>query len=108
MAAKQKIKNDLKLISDEASKVIDDLSHLGKVLAEAGGDQTKEAKEKLDYFLEEQISSLKKRMEVINTKVSQSAKMADKHVRANPYLYILGSLGLGFLLGKVIAPRYHE
>lgn len=108
MAVKQRFKHDLKLISDEASKFMDDLSNLGKVLAEAGEDQVKETKENIEEYFTTQFAELKERMLVLKNKVSESAKVADAHVHTNPYPYILGSLGIGLLLGKIIALRSRD
>jgi ElaB/YqjD/DUF883 family membrane-anchored ribosome-binding protein len=100
---KKNFKHDLKLISEEASKVISELSNLGKTLVETGGDQTKDVKENLDSFVSEQIDNLKESLKSMQSMITENAKVADEHIRTNPYWYILGTLGLGFVLGKVLA-----
>lgn len=108
MASAAKYKEHLKLLHDEASKVIDDLSSLSKVIADVGDKTSQEAQEDVGEYLEKEIANLQERMTQLNQKVRESAKIADDHVRTNPYLYILGSLGLGFLLGKITTPRSRE
>ena len=108
MSARQKLKSDLNVLRGEASKVVDDLSRLGNALADVGEVNSKDVKEDVNEFFEKEFAALKKRLEGLDTEIAHMAKAADKHIHANPYLYILGSLGLGFLLGKIRAPRSHE
>ncbi len=108
MATTVKHKDNLKVLKDEASKVMDDLSNLGKVLSEVGEEKTAEVREKADSYLTQEFERLHERINALSEKIAESTKVADKHVRANPYLYILGSLGLGFLLGKVMTPRSRD
>lgn len=105
MVAKLRQKADLNLLRNEASKVMDDLSNLGKVLAEVGEETSQDVKEDVKAVLERQISSLKDRITELNHKVAENARVVDRHVRANPYLYIISSMGVGFLMAKLIPSR---
>lgn len=108
MATKTKAKSDFDALRDEASKVIDDLSQLGKVLGQIGEEKSKDAKEDLDAFFQTEIANIKKRLEGLSGKIGESAQTADKHVRANPYLYILGALGIGYILGKLLTRQSRD
>ena len=108
MATQMKLNNDFKMIQDEASKVIEDLSHLGRVLAEVGGEQSRAVKENFGEAIQEEIASLKSRIRALNGQIVERSKAADKHVHANPYPYMLGSLGMGLLLGKMLSREHAE
>jgi len=108
MVAKLKRRDDFKVLRDEATKIVDDLSHLRKVMAEVGHEKSAEFKENVDDFLEKELGSLKQRLGELSDKIGEHAKTADRHVHDNPYPYILGSLGLGYLLGKIGAPRSND
>lgn len=108
MVAKLRQKADLNLLRDEASKVMDDLSHLGKVLAEVGEEANREVKEDTNAMMVRQISTLKERISELNQKVMENAKSVDRHVRSNPYPYILSSLGVGFIVAKIMRPRTRD
>lgn len=105
MVAKLKRRDDLRVLREEANKIVDDLSHLSKAIADAGQEKAGEMKEDVEEFFNTELTSMKQRLGELGDKIGQQAKSADRHVHANPYPYILGSLGLGFLLGKVVAPR---
>ncbi len=107
MAAPAKQQDNLKVLREEASKVIDDLSHLGKVLAEVGEDRSTEAKEKTEAYLSREFERLHERLNTLGERIAESTRAADRHIRANPYLYIMGSMGLGFLMGKILSTRGH-
>ncbi len=98
-------KNDLNLLKAEASKIMDDLSQLGKVLTDVGEAKAGEVKQDMDKLLEQEFTAMKKRLESLSGQIAELAKGVDQHVHANPYLYILGAVGLGLLLGKFVAPR---
>jgi len=108
MTSKTKTKNDVNVLRHEASKMMEDLAHLAEALAEVGEHKTDELKTALGDKYSKEIESLKERLEGISEKVTELAKSTNKHVHANPYLYILGSLGLGLLLGKFLAPRSRD
>ncbi len=103
-----KHKDDYSQLRNEASKLVDDISRLGKVLADVGESKSQEAKDDINEFITEEFASLKQRLEQISQKLAAQAKSTDQHVRTNPYLYILGALGLGFLLGKLGAPHSRD
>jgi ElaB/YqjD/DUF883 family membrane-anchored ribosome-binding protein len=103
-----KHKDDFSDLRNEANKLVEDISRLGKVLVDVGESKSKEAKDDIDEFIADEFASLKKRLELISQKIASQAKSTDKHVHSNPYLYILGALGLGFLLGKFGAPQSRD
>lgn len=108
MVTKLRTKDEYEVLRSEASKVMEDLSHFGKTIAEVGKEATTDVKENVVEFLSDEISSLKARVDDLAKKVSDRAKATDAHVHANPYKYILGSIGIGFLLGKLGYPRLRE
>ena len=108
MATQMNMSNDLKTIRNDASKVISDLSQLGKVLAEIGDEQAHSANSRISQAFEEEIVSLKNRLQLINNQIAETSKSADQHIHAHPYRYILGSLAVGMLLGKTMKRELRE
>jgi ElaB/YqjD/DUF883 family membrane-anchored ribosome-binding protein len=98
--------NEFKLIQEEASRVMADLSHLGKFLADVTKKESQNMKEDISGAIQEELHSLKKRIRTVNSQIIEQGKAADLKIHANPYPYILGSLGVGLLLGKML-PRTH-
>ncbi len=108
MATQMNMTKDYQSIRNEASKVISDLSQLGKVLAEIGEENAAGVKSELTTAFEEEIVSLRNRMKLINSQITETSRSADKHIHAHPYRYMLGSLGVGMLLGKIMHRELRE
>jgi ElaB/YqjD/DUF883 family membrane-anchored ribosome-binding protein len=51
-------------------------------------------------YVSDQMENLSHRLEDLSQQMRDRAGQLDVHVRHNPYYYILGAVGLGFLLAK--------
>jgi ElaB/YqjD/DUF883 family membrane-anchored ribosome-binding protein len=103
-----KHKDDYSELRSEASKLVEDISRLGKSMSDVGFAKTSEAKDSIHEYITEEFATMKQRLEEVSQKIASQAKSTDKHVHSNPYLYIFGALGLGFVLGKFGAPHLHD
>lgn len=105
MAAKPKLNTNLVALRNDASKVIDDIQKLSAQLKAVGRERVTTASDELTEALENQMESLKERLVVLTDALQSYATTVDKHVTANPYPYIAGASGLGFLIGRVMNHR---
>jgi len=102
MAKSQNGSNDLKGLEADASKMINELNGLVGKIKELGAGSASDAKDAATEALTEQFKALQKKLGDLTEEHKDTIAKVDKSVRANPYLFILGALGLGFLLGKVM------
>jgi ElaB/YqjD/DUF883 family membrane-anchored ribosome-binding protein len=93
-------KERLKGLESDAAKMMQDLGQLSAKLKDIGKAKAGELSEEALAQLSEQIAALQGRVQTLGTDSKQLMDQIDKSVRANPYLYIAGALGLGVLLGK--------
>jgi ElaB/YqjD/DUF883 family membrane-anchored ribosome-binding protein len=47
------------------------------------------------------MQDLSLRIKAMSEEIKVAAEKVDTHVKSHPYAYILGGVGLGFLLGKI-------
>ena len=106
MAAHSKVKDSTNTMKDDAAKVANDLSELTDRISELGSEKAKYLTEELVRRFEDQIDDLSARLSVLTKDVKERAEQVDHHIKANPYLYLLGAAGVGFFLGKALpGPR---
>lgn len=89
----------------DASQVLDNLTDLSRRLAEAGRERTGEIAKDVSEHLEEDLARLRQKLDVLNKDLQKLGKSVDSHVRSNPYLYVMGALGAGAILGKIFRRR---
>lgn len=89
----------------DASQVLDNLTDLSRRLAEAGRERTCELAKDVSEHLEEDLEKLRQKLDVLNKELQTLGKSVDSHVRSNPYLYVMGALGAGAILGKIFRSR---
>jgi ElaB/YqjD/DUF883 family membrane-anchored ribosome-binding protein len=94
-------KDNLLALRKDAAQMVQDLSELTGKLAETGKDFTGEIKDDLVQQLDKQLQELSTRMKSLGDEVKADSQKVDQHLREHPYGYILGAVGLGFLLGKI-------
>ena len=94
-------KDRLRSLEADASRVMKDLSDLSAKLRETASSGAGAFDEKTVTDLSERLAGLQQRASSIASEGQKTLASIDKSVRANPYLWILGALGLGVLLGKV-------
>jgi len=103
--AKPKLKNEIETLREDASKIVSDISSLSKTMGSASKEKSQQIAESISKQAEEELKILRTRMRELEERSKKYAKVVDQHVKQNPYLYILGFLGMGVLLGKLLAPK---
>jgi ElaB/YqjD/DUF883 family membrane-anchored ribosome-binding protein len=89
----------IKSLEKDAAALMAELSRLSeklKAAASAGADTAQAGAS----ALADELRTLESRVSVLSSESRKALTQLDQSVRTNPYLYILGALGLGFLLGK--------
>jgi len=105
MANTAKIRDDLDTLKDDASKVISDITRLSKKIRDVGTDKSKEVVSDIDAKLRDEMKSLRERLDTMQAQMQEYGKDLDRQVHKHPYSFILGALGAGFLLGKLLPLR---
>ena len=88
----------------DAAKVMEDLGTLTKTLADLGKGKADDLSAETIAGMEKQLRAIQDRATTVVGEGRKSLQDLDQSVRANPYIYILGALGLGMLLGKARRP----
>lgn len=96
------VNNQVQGIEHEARKLKGDLEDLlNKIKNISCNDGAKnKISEESTRQLNHQLELVKKNIERLSHESEETIKKLDKSVKNNPYVYILGAIGLGFLLGK--------
>ena len=84
----------------DAAKMMSELDGLMSKIRDLGNAKPGEVKEAAAAALKEQMRALQDKLGTLAKDHEETLAKIDKSVRANPYLYIVGALGLGVLLGK--------
>ena len=92
-------------LQQDASRVLKEISELSSRLREVGKEKLSEVSDDTVSLLKNQLSALQKQASNISEDSKELFASIDKSVRANPYTFIIGALGLGFLLGKLFRSR---
>lgn len=96
-----KLKSEIEMLRRDASKIVSDISSLSKTVGTVGKEKSQEVAEEVSKRAEMELNALRERMSVLEERSREYAKALDSSVKQNPYIYILGFLGLGLLLGKL-------
>jgi ElaB/YqjD/DUF883 family membrane-anchored ribosome-binding protein len=99
--ATSRYNDNLLALRKDASQMVEDLSTLTEKLAETGQEYSKEVKDQAMAKIEKEMQDLSLRMKAMSEDLKVAAEKVDTHVKSHPYAYILGGVGLGFLLGKI-------
>jgi len=92
----------VKSLQKDASRVLQDISELSAKLREVGTSKLEEVSSETVAILQKQLADLEEKTATLNIEGKKILSKLDKSIKANPYLWILGALGLGLLLGKSI------
>jgi ElaB/YqjD/DUF883 family membrane-anchored ribosome-binding protein len=89
----------VKTLEKDAATLMAELSRITEKLKTAAGAGAATA-EAGAAALADELKALESRISLLSAESKKALTQLDQSVRTNPYLYILGALGLGFLLGK--------
>lgn len=92
----------VKALQKDASRVLQEISELSAKLREVGTSKIEEVSSETVAILQKQLADLEATTATLNVEGKKILGNLDKSVKANPYLWILGALGLGLLLGKLV------
>ena len=88
-----------KAISNDMTQLADDARALMAATADVAGDKVGEARKRLAAALE----SGKEMYGCVKEKAAAGVKVADETVRANPYQAVAIGVGIGALIGFIVA-----
>ena len=88
-----------KAISNDMTQLADDARALMAATADVAGDKVGEARKRLAAALE----SGKEMYGCVKEKTAAGVKVADETVRANPYQAVAIGVGIGALIGFIVA-----
>ncbi len=95
-------KERVQTLQADAARMLDDLSVLSSKLKDVGKAKAEELGNEAVAQLNDQLKTLQEKLSSLSKDSEQVLAQVDKSVRASPYLYIVGALGLGVLLGKLL------
>ena len=102
MATHPKAKDSISALKGDAEQMAKDLSELTAAIGQIGKEGGERLTEELVKKLEDQLDAVTTRISSLRSEIKVGAEKVDQHVKNNPYLYLLGAAGLGFLLGKIL------
>jgi len=86
-------------------QLAEDARALMAATADVAGERVGEARKRLAAALERGMEGGRERCHRVREKVSEGAQMADDAVRKHPYQAIGTAVGVGALIGLVVASR---
>jgi ElaB/YqjD/DUF883 family membrane-anchored ribosome-binding protein len=98
-------KKDIDLLKKDADRVVRDISKLSGTIGKVGKEATANLGADLSATTHEELEKLREKLGDLEVRGRQYATALDESVKKNPYAYLIGFLGLGFLLGKLLFPR---
>lgn len=105
MLASNRISNEIDSMKKDATKVIENLStlstHLTEVTKNEVGDFASEAYNKISH----EVAGYRDTLNSIKINVQRRLKDVDKSVKTNPYPFLVGSVGIGYIMGKLLRHR---
>lgn len=104
MLARKKLSNEIDAMKKDATRVIENLSTLSSHLTEVTKNEVGEISGEAFAKITDQIQNYRETIDGIKENVQRSFKTVDKSVKSNPYPFIIGSVGLGYVMGKLLRP----
>lgn len=86
----------------DATKMMKELDGLVGKLKDLGQSDPGQLKDAATEALTDQFKALQKKLTDLTAEHQETIAKLDKNVKAHPYLFIFGALGLGILLGKAM------
>lgn len=100
--AQPKFKSELESLREDAQQIISDISHLSDHVSEATKDEVKGLKHSINERTRSEIEDLRQRLKEVEQQSREYAAKMDQHIKSHPYLYILGTAGFAYLLGRLV------
>lgn len=97
---------DIESLKKDANRVVTDLVNLTNKVKVVGKETSEEVVADLNQKAQAQLSKLKRDMGDIERRSRQYATTAASHIKENPYLYMVGAIGLGCLVGALSRSRH--
>ena len=98
------ITSELDVLKNDASQVMQNLSNLSSHLKDVTKNGMTQLTESALEKINEEMAGYRKKLNVVKKSAQSTMMTVDKKVKSNPYPYLIGSLGIGFALGKLIQP----
>jgi ElaB/YqjD/DUF883 family membrane-anchored ribosome-binding protein len=102
-----RVKEEINALKNDADKMVKDISKLSAELTEAGIEQAKAATGEVSKYIKLKMEQLRDKMGEANKLMSNYGNKIDHSVRSNPYAFIGGSIGIGWLLSKMFNSKNH-
>ncbi len=96
------INGGIQNLREDASRVVKDLSNLSQRASEIGKERTSAVVGAVRDQIEEEVSMLKDRVETLNVAMKKMLGEADMGIKKYPYAFIVGGVGLGLLVGRLL------
>ncbi len=101
-----RIKEEMNVLKMDADKIVKDISKLTSELSDAGMDQGREVSAHRAQSAANAISQLRRKAAENTKLVGNYAAKADTKVRQNPYPFIGASIGIGWLISRLLRTRH--
>lgn len=92
-------------LQEDATRVLREISDLSAKLRAIGKEKMTEVSDETVTLLKQSLADLEEKAATLNLESRKMLEGLDKKVRANPYMFILGALGIGVLLGKLMGSQ---
>jgi ElaB/YqjD/DUF883 family membrane-anchored ribosome-binding protein len=96
-----RVKDEVSTLRHDADTLIQDITKLSAMLSSAGLEAAEEKGSQIANSIQAQLTELRKRVAGLNEVMKEYSENMDHAVRSNPYTYLFGALGIGYLLGKL-------
>lgn len=104
MLARKRLSNEIEAMKKDASKVMENLSTLSSHISEAAKNEVNDITGDALQKISTEIAGYRETLDDIKQNVQRTLKSVDKSVKSNPYPFIVGSVGLGYVVGKLLRP----
>lgn len=108
MGFQQQTQKQKNVIRQDASKLMEDVLKLSKSIRDAGLDQAEEVGSQVLESIQDQVTKLEPHRKRLWDKTEALGRAADSSVKSQPYSYIGGALGIGFIIGKLISLNHNH
>lgn len=98
-------REQMESLQEDASRVLREITDLSAKLRDVGKSKLTEVSDDTIDMLRQSLAELEEKASTLRGESKRLLGDIDDRVRANPYLFILGALGLGVLLGKLMGSR---